>query len=289
MVNIEFWNVRTVFQSSKAAKGAKEFINYKLDIFGINECSCTGSGKMKLISEETVLCSGRETEHVSGPALQIGRLAESSLKERCTVSDRIYTARFNSKLIKMTVVVCYAPTNTADNDDGKARFNEKLDAIKGVNRHDVLIVGGNFNAKVGCDNSGRNRCFGCDNSRRNRCIGKFGLLFSDFCQENGFVIGDTLFQYKPVHRYKWQFPDGLIHNQIKDMAINRKLVASLRDVRSKRGADVGSDHVMVVTKLQLSLRRQAKTIETKKYDMRKLKSAQGNQKFILKVANRFEE
>ena len=55
----------------------------------------------------------------------------------------------------MTVVECYAPMNSADDDD-KARVYEELDeTIKGVNGHDfifVLIVGGDLNAKVGSDN-----------------------------------------------------------------------------------------------------------------------------------------
>ena len=68
-----------------------------------------------------MLWSGRETKHVSGVALMIDMLAESPLIEWHAVSDRILTARFNSKSVKMTVVMCYAPKNSAD-DDGTWLF-----------------------------------------------------------------------------------------------------------------------------------------------------------------------
>ena len=38
LVNIGFWNVRTMFQASKVAQVAKEFRCYNLDILGISEC-----------------------------------------------------------------------------------------------------------------------------------------------------------------------------------------------------------------------------------------------------------
>ena len=49
-------------------------------------------------------------------------------------------------------------------------------------------------------------------------LNKNGLLFTDFCQENGLVLGDTLFQHMPLHMYMWQYPNGLVRNQIYHIA-----------------------------------------------------------------------
>jgi hypothetical protein len=72
VVNIGFWNVRTMFQTSKAAQVASEFRRYGLDILGISECRWSGSGKLVLNSGETILWSGKENEHESGVALMLG-------------------------------------------------------------------------------------------------------------------------------------------------------------------------------------------------------------------------
>ena len=50
MVDIGFWNVRTMFQASKVAQIAQEFRRYKLEILGISEARWSGNGKMVLSS-----------------------------------------------------------------------------------------------------------------------------------------------------------------------------------------------------------------------------------------------
>jgi len=64
------------------------------------------------------------------------------------ISDRIVEARF-SRLIKTTVIQVYAPTKEAD-DEVKDDFYEQLQKIVDkVPRHDMLLVIGDWNAKVG--------------------------------------------------------------------------------------------------------------------------------------------
>ena len=74
-----------------------------------------------------------------------------------------------------------------------------------------------------------------------------------------------------------------MRNQIDHIAINRKWVASLKDVRTKRGADVGSDHMMVEAKFQLSLRRKPKIIK-RRFDIAQLKNSQVSLQFMLNVS-----
>ena len=142
LVNITFWNVRTMFQTSKAAQVAKEFREYRLDILGISECRWPGTGRLMLTSGETVIWSGKEREHEGGVALMMDRKTEKCLLEWKGISDRILKARFDSKYVKTTVFVCYAPTNSASEDE-KERFYEQLQgAVSEVDNHDILIVGG---------------------------------------------------------------------------------------------------------------------------------------------------
>ena len=65
------------------------------------------------------------------------------------ISDRIMKACFFSRFIKTSVIQIYAPTNEAD-DEVKDDFYEHLQQIVDkVLRHDMLLVIGDWNAKVG--------------------------------------------------------------------------------------------------------------------------------------------
>ena len=47
-------------------------------------------------------------------------------------------------------------------------------------------------------------------------------------------------------------------NQTDHIIINNRWRRSIQDVRERRGADVGSDHVLIIAKVKLKLRRVAK-------------------------------
>ena len=284
VVDIGFWNVRTMFQDSKVEQITREFKQYKLDILGISEARWTESGKTSLGTGEVVLWSGCERVHEKGVALMLSKRAAASLEEWRPVSERILIARFFSKYARMTVIVCYAPTNQADEEEKETFYLQLQSVIRKVSSHDMLIVGGDFNAKIGSDNS-----------QFESCMGKFGLgemnenglLLADFCQENSLVIGGSLFRHKDVHKYTWEAPGGRARNQIDHILVNRKWINSLYDVRNKRGADVSSDHVLVWARLKLSLKTKKKTSKRSKFDVEKLKQPRVVEQFKVSVANRF--
>lgn len=76
------------------------------------------------------------------------------------VNERIMSARFNSRYVKRTVIQVYALTNDADNES-KENFYEQLQRkVETTPRHDVLIVMGDLNAKIGEDNEGWEKVMG---------------------------------------------------------------------------------------------------------------------------------
>ena len=86
-----------------------------------------------------------------------------------------------------------------------------------------------------------------------------------------------------------QLPDGKTENQIDHFCISRKFRRSLEDVRAVRGADVGTDHHMVLGKFRLHLKRHRNFCgeKRKKFQVSVL---QGNKKdeFVLELKNRFQ-
>ena len=112
----------------------------------------------------------------------------------------------------------------------------------------------------------------------------------EFCAGNDLVIGGTLFKHKDIHKFTWESPNHRDRNQIDHIAINGRYRGSLLDTRAMRGADVGSDHHLVIAKLRLKLTRYrvAGAERRSTYDTVRLKSPTVKKAFVLELKNRFQ-
>jgi len=85
------------------------------------------------------------------------RTAEGALLDWEPLSSRIITATFltDQKRVNLLVIQCYAPTNEAE-EKTKTEFYEKLqEAVrKGTASRDIVIVMGDFNAKIRSNKKG---------------------------------------------------------------------------------------------------------------------------------------
>ena len=96
----------------------------------------------------------------------------------------------------------------------------------------------------------------------------------DFCGLNNFVVGGTLLAHKEIHKLTWISPNQRDKNQIDHLLISGNWRRSLQDVRFRRGADVSSDHHLVVAHVKLKLKTTGTSIRLlKRFDVSKLKDA----------------
>ena len=270
----------------KAAQVAKEMKQNRFDILGVSETRWTGNGKLVLADGTTVIYSGRKDGlHQEGVALMLNQSSSKALVAWNPVSERIVCARFYSKYSKLTVIQCYSPTNTADEADKHNSYEQLQSEVAKTPKHDVLMVIGDLNAKVGSDNTGREDHMGKHGTGD---MNENGELFADFCGLNGLVIGGTIFPHKEIHKTTWNSPDKRTKNQIDHITINSKWRTSLLDTRVLRGADIGSDHMLVVSRLRLKLRRVVKESARRKLDLDKLKDPPVQREFSVRLQNRFE-
>ncbi|XP_073695611.1 uncharacterized protein [Garra rufa] len=117
-----------------------------------------------------------------------------------------------------------------------------------------------------------------------------GERFTELCAVNKLVIGGSIFPHKRIHKSTWVSPDSLTENQIDHICMSKKFRRSLQDVRVRRGADVGSDHHLVVASMQLKLKKNWKetTESREKYDVSRLKIPSVREEFGIQLKNRFE-
>ena len=285
-IRVGSWNVRTLYQAGKLQQVLREMENYKVEVVCVNEARWIDSGKRTLSSGHIILYSGRsDIQHRCGVAIIVTRKVDKTVLEWKLINDRLLKASFNSKLAKLTVIACYAPTEDAEKEIKDEFYVQLEEEIRTTPRHDVLMVVGDLNARVGQENTGRERAmstegFGCINNNSDR--------LSDLCVENNLIIGGTLFKQSNIHTTTWRSPYNNTVSQIDHVIVNQKWRRSLQDVRARRVADVGSDHVLVVATLSLKLRKtQRRKERQRRFDTGKLKNPNTEKAFQLHLKTAF--
>jgi endonuclease/exonuclease/phosphatase family metal-dependent hydrolase len=153
------------------------------------------------------------------------------------------TASFKTKIRNVTIIQCYAPTENAENERKEHFYYILNETVKKIRKKECQIIMGDLNAKIGSNNDGLEQVMGVQGAGE---MNKNGEIFTNFCANYNLVIGGTLFPHKTCHKITWVSPDNNTENQIDHTALSRKFRRSLTDVRNKRGADINSDHHLVV-------------------------------------------
>ena len=115
--------------------------------------------------------------------------------------------------------------------------------LDGRTRRDILIVTGDFNAKVGNDNTGREKIMGREGLGT---MNEKGEMFAVLSLFNDLVIGGSVFQHKDIHKGNWVSPDHRTVNHIDRITIEKKFRRSLQDARVRRATDVAFNHHLLV-------------------------------------------
>jgi len=282
------WNVRTLLESGNIAQAAREMAKREIDIMGISETHWIGHGKLQLQEGETIIYSGREDNiHRQGVGILMSRNTSRALIDWSPISERIIQARFYSNYIKLTLVHVYAPTEDAEEQVKDEFYTRLQDVLSSCRTHDMLIVTGDMNAKVGNNNTSFERVMGKHGlGQRNNN----GERLCEICDMNELMITGTLFPHKTIHKATWTSPDGVTKNQIDHILINRKFRNSVEDTRVFRSADIGSDHFLMCMKVKLRLKTNPKDERRArvKYDITKLKYEDIRKTFTIALENRYE-
>ena len=168
---------------------------------------------------------------------------------------------FQGKLLSITVIQLYVSTNNAE--EAERFYDEDLqDFLELTPKKDVLLIIGDWNAKVGCQETPE-------------VTGKFGLEVQneagqrliEFCQEKTLVIAKTLFQQHKRRFYTWISPDGQHRNQIDYILCSQRWRSSIQSAKARPGVNCGSDHELLIAKFRLKLKKVGKTTRPFMYDL----------------------
>ena len=124
---------------------------------------------------------------------------------------------FQGKPFNLTVIQVYAPTINAEEAEVEWFCEDLQDLLELTPKKDVLFIIGDWNAKVGSQETPGVTCkFGLGIQN------EVGQSLIEFCQENTLVIANTLFQQHKRRLYTWTSPDSQHQNQIDDILCSQR-------------------------------------------------------------------
>ena len=149
----------------------------------------------------------------------------------------------------------------------------------------MVLLLGDMNAQVDSNRQGLEHVIGPHGSAQQ--TNDNGERLPMFCTSNGICIGNKYFKHKLIHKKTWQSPNGIVENEKDYICINQGLRSALCDVRLYRGADIGSDHQLVIVTLKLKFKKILKPKVDKPYNIEKFKKQKVRREFQLALQNRF--
>ena len=163
------------------------------------------------------------------------------------------SVHFQGKPFNITVIQAYAPTSNAEEAEAEWFYEDLQDLLELTPEKDVLFIIGDWNAKVGSQETpGVTGKFGL--GLRNEA----GQRLIECCEENTLVIANTLFQQHKRRLYTWTSPNGQHGNQIDYILYSQRWRSSIQSAKTRLGADCCSDHELLIGKFRLKLKKVGK-------------------------------
>lgn len=264
-VRVGSWNVRTLLQRGKLENAKQEMTRNRLDILGLSEVRWGGNGECNS-GDFRLYYSGEEKSGSYGVGILVGRRIKGSVVKAEYINERIIMIRIKAKDRDLVVIQVYMPTSGHKDEEIEECYDKIENIIEKESRNACVLVMGDWNAVVGEGKDGMevgNFGLGVRNERGQRMV--------EFCRENGFVVSNTLFENHKRRRYTWTSPLDGNRYQIDYILVQKRYRNCVKNARSYPGADICSDHNLVLAEVCVRLKRTAKGKKKEEIDIDKLK------------------
>ena len=171
------------------------------------------------------------------------------------------------------------PTSQAGDEEIEKVYEDVDRVIQHVKGDDNLIIMGDWNAVVG-------------EGAEDRVAGRYGLgsrnergdRLLEFCNKYQLVIANTMFRNHKRRRYTWKRPGDTGRFQLDYIMVKQRFRNQVLDCKAYPGADIDSDHNLVVMKSRLKFKRIIrKNQPAKKWNTEALKRKEVRLKFSKNV------
>ena len=294
-LNVGCWNMRTLVEAEgniatslarpgsrgmtvdrKATLMVQELKKYRMNLTGISETKWFGQNVYN-IDNYKILHSGRPIPD-SGEMIErnegVGIVLDPRTSEAWrgtggvwkAVSSRVVLARMKlegrcgertTTPCYVSVVSVYAPTHRSSQEKKNEFYADLQQSLDGVHESDVLLLLGDFNARVGSSNKQAvDTCATWYGVRGCHGVGKMnesGKALLSSCALNDLVIMNTTFEKKDIHKHTWQHPGSKQWHCIDYIIMCRSQRKHCCDVSVLRSAECWTDHKLLRAQLKLQV------------------------------------
>ena len=175
---------------------------------GTDELKWSGMGDCTSGDHYIYYC-GQESLRKNGVAIIVNRRFQNAVLGCNLKNNRMISVQFQGKPFNITVIQVYASTSNAEEAEVERFYEDLQDLLELTPKTDVLFIIGDWNAKVGSQETP-----GVTGELGLGVRNEAGQRLIEFCQENALVIANTLFQQHKSRPCTWTSPDGQHQNQI---------------------------------------------------------------------------
>lgn len=269
-MKIGTWNLRTLYRGGALKNLIEIFTSYNMDLMAVQEIRWLGHSVLEK-KNYSFYYSCHDSQHQFGTGFVVSKKIRERVIDFLPVNERLCKLRLKGKLQNISVICAHAPTEEKPETEKDGFYDTLENIFTRCPTTDIKIIIGDFNAKVGISDNMKDSVG--NHSLHDECNDN-GTRLTDFASAAGLIIGGTFFPHKNIHKFTWKSPDNKTMNQIDHVLIDRRHRSSLIDVRSFRGANIDSDHFLVISKIRAKISRfftKCKQQERKKLNYEELK------------------
>ena len=126
----------------------QEMARVNVDILGISELKWTGMGEFNSDDHYIYYCR-QESLRRNGAAILFNKRVRNAVLGCNLKNDRKISVRFQGKPFSITVIQVYAPTSNPEETKAERFYEDLQDLLELTPKKDVLFIIGDWNAKVG--------------------------------------------------------------------------------------------------------------------------------------------